>query len=302
MTDFEPWITEPGRYQLDEDVYHADPVVGGSLSSSGARTLVNSTPARFAHDREHGRPDTPALVFGRVVHTIVLGAGAPIAEVDAPDWRSKAAKETAATLRADGITPVLTADLRRAEAMAAAVHAHPIAGPLLARPGESEASFVGRCPDTGVMCRIRVDRLPDTQPGARALAIDVKTTGDASPHGFALSMAKYGYHQQGGFYGDVLRWLDVADDVQTVFVAVEKDPPHLVLVATPSAEAIAWAAVLNRKARDLYALHSDIGMWPGYPDHEPVELHLPGWQEREYETADAAGAYRTTADLIGDRP
>jgi len=33
-------ITEPGVYALPADVYHADPVAGGSLSSSGAKKLL----------------------------------------------------------------------------------------------------------------------------------------------------------------------------------------------------------------------------------------------------------------------
>lgn len=296
----EPWITEPGHYpDLSEATYHADPVVGGSLSSTGARTLVTTTPAHFAYQREHGRPDTAAFDLGRAAHAEILGAGAPIAVVDALDWRTKAAKETAAALRADGGTPLLRADYDRVLAMADAVRTHPVAGPLLARPGASEQSYIGRCPDTGVMCRVRIDRLPDVEPGQRALAVDVKTTTDASPAGFAASMAKYGYHQQGDFYAAVLRWLAVAADVQTVFVVVEKAPPHLVTVASPSPHAMAWAAVLNRKARDLFATCAASGEWPGYPA-EPAVLDLPGWQARQYELADDAGAYLTSADLIGE--
>lgn len=33
-------ITEPGVYDLPAEVYHADPVEGGSLSSTGARKLL----------------------------------------------------------------------------------------------------------------------------------------------------------------------------------------------------------------------------------------------------------------------
>lgn len=296
----EPFITEPGHYpDLDEATYHGDPVVGGSLSSTGARTLITTTPARFAYDREHGRPDTATFEFGRAVHTLILGVGPDVVAVDARDWKTKAAQAAAAEAREQGRTPLLAKDYQRAEAMRDAVRAHPIAGPLLARPGASEQSFVGRCPETGVMCRTRIDRLPDVDPGQRALVVDVKTTTDASPDGFASSMAKFGYHQQGPFYGDVLRWLGLADDVQVVFVAVEKTPPHLVVVATPSAEALAWGQVLNRKARDIYAECTASGHWPGYPV-EPVVLDLPAWQARQYEIADDAGAYRTTADLIGD--
>ncbi len=35
-------ITVAGVYDIPADVYHADPVEGGSLSSTGARTLASS--------------------------------------------------------------------------------------------------------------------------------------------------------------------------------------------------------------------------------------------------------------------
>ena len=42
-----PGITEPGVYDIPATAYHRDPVVGGSLSSTGARAtwFVNSSSA-----------------------------------------------------------------------------------------------------------------------------------------------------------------------------------------------------------------------------------------------------------------
>jgi hypothetical protein len=114
-------------------------------------------------------------------------------------------------------------------------------------------------------------------------------------------MADYGYHQQGPFYCDVLSWLglDHGLDPRFVLIAQEKTPPYLVTVASPSAEAIEWGRVLNRKARDIYRTCMETGEWPGYPA-VPVELNLPGWLLALYENAHAAGLYDTASDLIGD--
>ncbi|MDN5859770.1 MAG: PD-(D/E)XK nuclease-like domain-containing protein [Pseudonocardia sp.] len=294
---FQPYITEPGHYpQLDETRYHADPVVGGSLSSTGARTLITRTPAHFAYQREHGRPDTDAFDLGRATHAQLLGVGGPIVEVNADSWRTNAAKTARAEARKAGATPLLIEDANRVRAAVAAVHAHPVVGPLFARPGRAEQSYVGRCPETGVMCRIRIDWQPDTAPGQRAIAVDYKTTTDASPDHFGTAMGRYGYHQQGPFYGDVLLWLGLATAVQTVFVVQEKDPPYLVSYGWPDAEAVEWGRVLNRKARDVFAHCTESGEWPGYST-QPIPFELPGWLKRQYEDADDTGAYLIREDI-----
>lgn len=301
MTPVEAWITVPGEYDLDEAVYHADPVVGGSLSSTGARTLITRTPAHFAYEREHGRADSDTLRFGRAAHAVVLGAGAEVVVItgsgkDPDSWNTNETKAAVKAAEEAGQTPVKPKEKQTLDAMVAAVQAHPVAGPLLARPGCSEASFVARDPESGVMCRVRIDRMPAVEAGSRLIAVDYKTAADASPDAFMSSLGKYGYHQQGAFYVDVLRWLGLADDAQFVFIAQEKAPPHLVTVGWLDAEAIEWGRVLNRKARDLFAACTESCHWPGYPD-KPVALELPSWLKRQYEEADEAGAYLIREDI-----
>lgn len=296
MTD--PWIVEPGQYDLTEDDYHADPVKGGSLSSTGARTLITACPARFHYEREHRRADTKAFDHGHAAHMLVLGSGAPIAEIAAQDWRTKAAKEAAAEAREAGAIPLLTKDAMRVRDMAAALGEHPVAGPLFARPGRAEQSYVGRDPETGVMCRIRIDWQPDVDDDARLIVVDYKSTVKAHPAAFARSMADYGYHQQGPFYTDVLTWLglDHGQPPRFVLVAQEKEPPYLVTICEPTERALEWGRVLNRKARDTYRECTETGHWPGYSDGiEPLDL--PGWLDHQYEAAFEAGRYDTIGDL-----
>lgn len=296
----DPWITEPGRYDLDEEDYHADPVVGGSLSSSGARALLPpSSPARFHYDRTHPRPPKHEFDHGHAAHCVVLGVGAPIASLPFADRRTNAYKAAVQRARDAGETPLLERDADKVYAMAEVLAAHPIAGPLLRRPGRAESSYVARDPESGVMCRARIDWEPDVPAGTRRLVVDYKTTVSAHPLKFAASIADWGYHLQGPYYLDVLRWLGLTGDLDPAFVLIaqEKEPPHLVGVYTLAKRALDWGRVLNRKARDIFRECTATGTWPGYPDTEPIELDIPGWLDGRYDVAELAGAYDTMGDL-----
>lgn len=292
----EPWITEPGLYpDMTDTEYHADPVVGGSLTSTGARTLVNRTPAHYRYEQMKGRPDKTAFDLGRAVHDALLGHGAPLYEVPADDWRTKAAKEARDQARAEGYTPLLTCQIEAVRAVVAAVRADPTAGRLFARDGQAELTVVARDPETGATCRARLDWYV---PGDVPLFVDLKTCDDASPRGLARAMSSWNYHQQLPFYEDTLRAATGhTGPIHTVLVGVEKDPPHLVGFGEPDEQAIAWGRRLNRKARDIYRRCTDTDTWPGH-EPRPVPLSLPGWQLNAYETADALGLY----DIEGDHP
>src|SRR5207248_11468429 len=83
-------IVEPGVYDITNDVYHADPVPQGSLSSTGARQLTPpNCPALFKWQLDHPEPPNSVFDIGTAAHKLVLGDGPQIVEVDADDWRSK---------------------------------------------------------------------------------------------------------------------------------------------------------------------------------------------------------------------
>ena len=292
--ELRPWITDPGRYDLTDEQYHADPVVGGSLSSTGARLILAETPARFDHVRRNGGEDRPEFTFGRAAHSVVLGAGQPIAVLPYKDRRTKAYKAAVKAAEQAGEIPLLEDDAATVFAMATALDEHPIAGPLLRRPGRAEQSFVARDPESGVMCRARVDWMPDVEQGGRPILVDYKTTASAHPARFSRSAIDYGYHQQGDFYMSVLRWLYGEDyDPAFVLIAQEKTPPYLVAIYTLSSRALEWGRVLNRKARDVVRACTEADHWPGY-NTGPVEIDIPAWVDHAYERAELAGEYDLT--------
>lgn len=280
-------IADEGLYpDVPEDAYHRDPVVGGSLSSTGARTLADKTPAHFDYERRHGRPDTTQFDIGRAAHTTLLGRGGEIAVIDADSYVTKAARAERDDARAAGLTPLLTEQWEQVQAMVASVRQHPRAGALFTRAdGQPEVTVVARDPETGVMCRVRVDWLCPN------VVVDFKTGQDSSPAGMAKAMSNYGYNQQGEFYVSTHALAAGLDaPLPFVLVHVEKNPPYLVGIGEPDEQALAWGRAKNRRARGIYRACSRTGMWPGHP-LDPVPLSLPGWQLHQLEDAEAQGHF-----------
>src|SRR5678815_2446696 len=87
-------------YGMSDDVYHADPIDGGSLSSSLARLLTNHVPAK-AYAIHHNRKPTAAMNIGKAAHLHALGAGPQLA-VWQHDGRTKEGRAERAEL-ADAI-------------------------------------------------------------------------------------------------------------------------------------------------------------------------------------------------------
>lgn len=274
-------VTGPGIYDIPEDIYHADPVPGGSLSSTGARLLVEpGGPAKFDWARRHGKLPTEAMEFGTAAHHEILGTGAEVVPIDAENYQTKKAQQARDEARARGAVPMLPHQLDALGAMAQALREHPLASALLTGWGRPEQSAFWRDKETGVICRSRYDVFPTGKTVlGRVLVPDYKTAKDAGPEAFAKAVNERGYHQQAPFYLDGLRALRLADeDAAFAFVVQEKTPPFLVAVYQLDAAALMIGAHRNRKALRTYAECAASGHWPGYS--EDIEtVSLPAWVE-----------------------
>ncbi|MEV5629147.1 PD-(D/E)XK nuclease-like domain-containing protein [Micromonospora tulbaghiae] len=277
MTTTEVIVTEPGVYaDMPEDVYHADPVPGGSLSSTGARKLLTRTPAHFDYARRNPPASTDDFDFGKVAHKLLLGVGAPIARIEAKDWRTNKAKDAREAAYAAGEVPLLAADHDRALRLADAVRKHRLAAAMLT-DGEPEQSAFWVDPETEIWRRARFDWLRSD-----GTVIDLKTCQSAAEADVAKSSANYGYHQQAAWYLDAIRDLGLSDNPAFVFVFVEKAPPHLVHVVQLTPDDVAAGHARNRKAIAKYAECQRTGVWPGYPA-DITTISLPAWATRTEE-------------------
>lgn len=254
-------ITEPGVYDgIPNAEYHADPVPDGSLSVSGAKTLLDA-PSKYRWQQQHP-VYSDRFDLGSVAHALVLGDDAvEIVEVDAADWRSKAAKEQRDEARARGAIALLSADMRKCEDMADAITRNPEAAELLAVPGKSEQSAFWIDERTGIWRRARYDRLPNGDP---FIIADYKTTASARPTSFAKAVADYGYHQQAAWYSECAVALGLTESPSFVFIAQEKEAPYITQVFQLEPADIDLGHRLNARALDIYAECVATDHWPDY--------------------------------------
>lgn len=272
-------ISVPGCYRdIPEAVYHADPVQGGSLSSSGARTL-RDCPARFKWELDHPPMGDKRRHFdvGSAAHRLVLGAGPGLAVIEASDWRTKAAKEELEAARAAGKIPVNRAEYDMVTGMAAALQAHETAAALLdPAHGAAELTIAWVDPKTEVTCRARLDWLRYINV-PRTVVCDYKTTASAKPSDLAKSVANFGYYMQDPWYLDGVTALELGDESTAfVFIAQEKSPPFPVTVFQIDAEARRLGRMRNHEARLQYLRCVTTGSWPAYSDAIEI-LSLPSW-------------------------
>jgi hypothetical protein len=255
-------------FDMPDEEYHADPVPGGSLSSTFARLLTEHVPAKAEAIRRNRKP-TKAMNLGKAAHAHALGAGPELIvwQHDGRTKDGKAERAAVADLLATEAAVGVTQDERsRILGMAEALRAELEIQDILSSSENEVSAF---WTERGTWCRARYDILGD-------LAWDYKTAEDSSARGFEHAMSTYGYHQQAEFYQRGLRALGHHAAAQPMrFIVQETQEPYLVQVHTCDELAIEVAAALNDRAIDVYATAKSSGQWDGYPDLHAEPTGLP---------------------------
>lgn len=240
--------------------YHADP----AISASHLHAIAHNPHTYFKKYLDPNRPKsepTYAMKVGTFVHTAVL-------EPDEVHKRySVCATRKGSTnynrLIDAGIEPVTQSQWDQAMSMADAVNAHSEAGWLLSE-GKAEQSVWWDDDEFGLRCKCR----PDWWNGD--IVIDLKTTQDASPKGFALSIAKWRYHVQ------QMHYLQGTNAERFIFVAVEKEYPFNVGVYELDNEACLIGEELRQRDMNRIKTCKERDEWPGYSE-DISKLSLPNY-------------------------
>lgn len=279
-------ITRPGLYPgMSCDDYFADPCPEPSLSNSGIGILLNKSPLHFAaqHPRLVADTDqaeqivkeaTQAMCTGSVVHRLALGAGKDYAILEFDDYKKQAARDQRDEAEAEGKVPILAAKFEVAAAQAKVIRQH-LDDVLLGEEFLPEVVIAWQIETKHgtIWCRGMIDAWCPSL----LIAVDLKSTVDASPAAAVRRMVNGGYDTQDALYSRGLGHV-VGQPGRVRFVTLfgENAPPfasHAVSIDE------AWRSSswdLCEEAAEIFASCMKAKKWPGYP-RQPQLLNPPDW-------------------------
>lgn len=248
-----------------------------ALSVSAIKQLARS-PMHLRYRLDHPQEPTPAMQIGTAFHAAALEpASFSDVAVVAPDVdrRTKDGKALWAKFEqeAQGKIMLKQAEYEQIGGMVMALMAHKEASRLIRMKGLTEVSCFWT-DHRGFKCKCRPDRVTES-----GIVLDLKTTEDASPEGFARACALYDYHWQAAWY---LTGLTTASDYRHDdfrLIAVEKKPPYGVGVYRVPRVYTDIAHEQMGPLLDTYQRCILDNLWPGYSEATEV-LQMPVWALR----------------------
>lgn len=263
-------VDKPGIYEMSLADYVADPAPQPSLNTGTALTLLTQSPlhAKMQHVRLNPnaeREESSRADLGTIAHALLLeDDGSRVVEIDADDWRTKAAKEKRDEARAAGKVPVLKKDYGTVREMVE-VAQHFMMGSELCNDwlsAKAERTLVWN-DGPGVWCRSRPDKLTDDG----CVAFDYKTCGvSADPSVFARGvLISNGYDLQAALAIRGVNALIKSRSCTFIFVCQEIEPPYAVSLVSLSPQFLAIANERLQAAVDMWGLCLETNRWPGYP-------------------------------------
>jgi len=279
-------IDRPGIYTLPAADYHRDPCPEPSLSSSIAKMLCLSSALHAQHEHPRLNPaavheDAEHFDIGVAAHALLLEGGGNIEPIDAPDWRTKAAKEARDAARAAGKTPLLAhvcADvINMVRTLRGQLELHTDGGAAMFTDGEAEQTAIW-IEDGDVWCRARIDWIR-TDPYA---IDDYKTTSaSANPDVWARTMFAAGHDLQAAWYLRGLRAItgERLDEPSAFRFAVQEiHAPYAASVIALNPDAMLLAEKKCIYAIEKWREARASNDWRGYP-RRTAYATLPAWHE-----------------------
>lgn len=286
----------PQLIDLSESAYHADRMPGDlppTLSASIASRIVLVKPgygsalnAWTHHPRLGGAPEdmdeAPEKIKqkerGKLLHTLLLGKGADIVEVNAKAWNTNAAKAERSRAQAAGKQAVLAAKLRRAQDTAELIRMRlDAAGVVL--DGKSEMTGIWESTG-GVLCRRRFDHVR-----ANLAIVELKSCASAHPDVCRRTAEAFGYDIAAAASIECMEALhpELAGGVSYQIVFCEVSPPNDVVVVECAGSMLELGRRRWRRAVATWGKCLAARKWPGYSD-SVVMLEASDWaQARESE-------------------
>lgn len=249
------------------------------VSRSQLWRLHDGSPEKFKYQEEHPEEPTPALIFGQMVHKLVLEPETFENEFVIMPECDRRTKEGKAQwfdfLQGAGDrTPIKAEDYEKALGMRNALMENDLIAKLLS--GKHEVPLFWTDELTGEVCKVRLDCFTPLSNGA--VVIDYKTTSDASTESFMRSAINYGYDFQAAMYSEAVK-RTMNKDVVFYFIAQEKEPPYAFNVLAADDRLVRRGYDTFRELLGVYHECKVSGNWYGYMgiDNQINLLELPAW-------------------------
>lgn len=255
----------------------------GRVNWSKLKVLARS-PAHYRHALFEDRHDTEAMRLGRCAHMAVLEP--EVFPKACAVWSGgrragKKWEQFRALAEHDGQEILKTEEVTFCLALQAAVRADPHAARYLTK-GHAEPSVLSTI--DGRACKSRFDFISTSEPAI----VDLKTTRDASPEGFAREVWRMRYDAQAAIYQDAYAAATGGQTLPVVLIAVEKEPPHLVQVYVVPEAVLDMGRYHYRGLLEALEECERTGVWGGYVDGV-AELSLPKWASDFNDSEDLTG-------------
>ena len=245
---------------------------------------MHESPEKFKYFKEHPPEPTPSLLFGQVVHKLLLQPEdfeSDFAIIPNVDARTRAGKEALKLIEnTDGRARVKYDMYETASLMVEKAMSEPLVRKLLA--GQKEQPFFWTDADTGEDCKIRTDCL--TEIGDNLIIVDYKTCNDASTDVFMREAVKFGYEFQSAMYSEGVE-RNTGRKPLFVFIAQEKSEPYSLNILQADETFVLRGYDRYREFLGIYHYCKENNDWYGYMGKEKIlnTLTLPSWMKGDNE-------------------
>ena len=261
--------------KMTEQEYREHPAL--SRSSLWA---IHDSPEKFKFLMNNPPEPTDALLFGQVLHKIVLEPETFTQEFAVEpnvDKRTRDGREQySAWLSSLGenVTAVPEKFYTKALEMSQAINNNKLAKALL--EGEHECCYFWNDDITDVQCKCRLDCLREIK--GKLIIVDLKTTTSSSSDKWIRDSLKFGYDMQTAMYSQGVE-ANYGIKPEFVFIVVEKDLPYSINIFKASEDYLNHGYDNFRSLIGLYKHCVDTNNWFGYlGEHEQInDLTLPAW-------------------------
>jgi len=277
-------ISNVRRVLLSHDEYHADKE---RISASGLKIIAGQSLCHFKNRQEGETEESDALIFGGAYHCFILERNdfyrkyaildesertekdKNMASNKNKEWKANFLEAAASA----GQTVITRDGYETIKEMQNALYRNRDVAELLTG-GETEVSFHFDVGNLQGKCRF------DYVKGN--VAIDLKTTKDASPREFGMDAYRRKYHIQAAFYSDVLT-AERGEKTAFYYIAQEKKPPYISQLYVVSDSVIERGRTEYLNALEKLQAAIALNYWPAYEDASEFggarELFYPNFRD-----------------------